>query len=194
MTWVDLVVFGFLLVSGLLAFARGLVREVLGIGAWVGSIAVAFFGLPMMRDVVRNWLPSPEWIDPVSFIVVFLISLIILTLIARGIGGLVRGSALGGVDRTLGLVFGLARGAAVVVVAYIIGQMVFPVERWPDVVLDARTLTPTYQAAKWVREQLPEDYRPHALDPPPAGRQATAEALMRANPQGRATGKPAERE
>ena len=26
MTWVDLVVFGFLLISGLLAFARGLVR------------------------------------------------------------------------------------------------------------------------------------------------------------------------
>jgi hypothetical protein len=81
-----------------------------------------------------------------------------------------------------------------VVVAYIVGQMVFPIQRWPDVVLDARTLTPTYQAAKWVRDQLPEDYRPHTLDPPPVGRQATAEALLRANPQGRATGKPAERE
>ncbi|HEY1411018.1 MAG TPA: CvpA family protein [Rhodopila sp.] len=194
MTWVDLVVFGFLLVSGLMAFARGLVREILGIGAWIGSIALAFFSLPMMRDQVRNWLPGPEWIDPVSFIVVFLVSLIVLTLIARAIGGFVRGSALGGVDRTLGLVFGLARGAAMVVVAYIVGQMVFPIQRWPDVVLDARTLTPTYQAAKWVRDQLPEDYRPHTLDPPPVGRQATAEALLRANPQGRATGKPAERE
>ena len=114
MTWVDLAVFGFLLVSGLLAFARGLVREVLGIGAWVGSIAVAFLALPTMRGVVRNWFSTPEWIDPVSFIVVFLISLIVLMLIARGIGGLVRRSALGGVDRTLGLLFGLARGAAVV--------------------------------------------------------------------------------
>jgi membrane protein required for colicin V production len=194
MTWVDLTVFGFLLVSGLLAFARGLVREVLGIGAWAGSIAAAFLALPTMRGVVRNWLPTPEWFDPVSFIVVFLVSLIVLMLIARGVGGLVRKSALGGIDRTLGLVFGLARGAAVIIVAYIIGQMVFPIERWPDAVLDARTLTPTYEAARWVREQLPEPYRPHTLDPPPAGRRATAEALLRASPQGRATGKPPERE
>jgi len=194
MTWVDLAVFGFLAISGLLAFARGLVREVLGIGAWAGAVAAAFFGLPMMRGIVRGWLSTPEWVDPVSFIVVFLISLIVLMLIARIIGGFVRGSALGGIDRTLGLVFGLARGAAVVIVAYIIGQMVFPIERWPDVVLNARTLAPTYEAARWVRDQLPDPYRPHTLDPPPAGREATAEALLRANPQGRATGKQPDRE
>jgi membrane protein required for colicin V production len=194
MTWVDLVVFGFLAVSGLLAFARGLVREVLGIAAWAGAVTAAIAGLPRMRDIVRGWLASPAWIDPVSFIVVFLISLIVLMLVARMIGGLVRRSALGGVDRTLGLVFGLARGAAVVVIAYIIGQMVVPIEKWPDVVLDARVLTPTYEAARWVREQLPEDYRPHPLAPPPQGRQATTEALLRANPQGRATGKQPVRE
>jgi membrane protein required for colicin V production len=194
MTWVDLAVCGFVLISGLLAFARGLVREVLGIGAWVGSLAAAFFALPTMRGFVRGWVPAPEWVDPVSFIAVFLLTLIVLVVIARGIGGFVRRSALGGVDRTLGLVFGLARGAAVVIVAYIIGQMVFPVERWPDAVLDARVLTPTYQAARWVRDQLPEPYRPHVIEAPPAGRRPTAEALLRANPQGRATGKQPERE
>src|SRR4051794_40567281 len=124
MTWVDLAVFGFLLISGLLAFVRGLVREILGIGAWIGSLAPAFFALPTMRDIVRGWIPTPEWVDPVSFIVVFIVSLIVLMLIARAIGGVVRRSALGGVDRTLGLLFGIARGAAVVIVAYIIGQMV----------------------------------------------------------------------
>jgi membrane protein required for colicin V production len=185
MTWVDFVVFGFLAISGLLAFARGLVREVLGIGAG----AAGFLALPRMRGIVRNWFATPEWVDPVSFILVFLLTLIILMLIARAIGGVVRKSALGGVDRTLGLVFGLGRGAAVVIIAYIIGQMVFPIERWPDVVLEARTLMPTYEAARWVRAQLPEPYRPHQLERPPAGRQATAEALFRATPQGRATGK-----
>ena len=55
MTWVDLAVFGFLSISGLLAFARGLVREVLGIGAWVGAFAAAFFALPVMRRFVRGW-------------------------------------------------------------------------------------------------------------------------------------------
>ena len=194
MTWVDLTVFGFVGVSGLLAFARGFVREVLGIGAWIGAVAAAIVALPTMRTYVRHWFERPDWVDPVSFIVVFLTSLIVLIMIAGVLGRAVRRSALGGVDRTLGLVFGLARGAAVVIVAYILGQMVFPIERWPDAVLNARTLTPTYQAARWVREQLPEAYRPHTLDPPPAGREATAEALLHANPQGRATGKQPERE
>jgi membrane protein required for colicin V production len=194
MTWVDLAVFGFLAVSGLLAFARGFVREVLGIGAWIGAVAAAILALPTMRGYVRTWFSKPDWIDPVSFIVVFLGSLIILMVVAGMLGRVVRRSALGGVDRTLGLVFGLARGAAVVIVAYILGQMVFPIERWPDAVLKARTLTPTYEAARWVRDQLPETYRPHILDPPPAGREATAEALLHANPQGRATGKQPDRD
>ena len=54
MTWVDLGVFGFLAISGLLAFARGFVREVLGIGAWVGAVAAAILGLPTMRGIVHN--------------------------------------------------------------------------------------------------------------------------------------------
>jgi membrane protein required for colicin V production len=147
-----------------------------------------------MRTYVRTWFSKPDWVEPVSFVIVFLGSLIVLMIVASMIGRIVSRSALGGVDRTLGLVFGLARGAAVVVVAYILAQMVFPIERWPDAVLNARTLTPTYQAARWVRDQLPEAYRPHTLDPPPAGRETTAEALLHANPQGRATGKPPDRE
>lgn len=189
MTWVDLAVFGILGVSSLLAFVRGLVREVLGIGAWVGAIAAGVAGLPLMRGFVRNWMQAPEWVDPVSFFVVFLVTLIVLMLTARAIGSLVRGSALGGVDRTLGLVFGLARGAVVIMLAYILAGTVFPIDRWPDVVLNARTLPAAYEGARWVREQLPEDYRPR-IYPPPPGRQATADGLLHASPQGRATGKP----
>lgn len=194
MTWVDLVVFGFLAISGLLAFARGFVREVLGLCAWVGAVAAGIKALPLVRPYVAGWIPSPTWLEPVSFCVTFLVTLIVLIIVAGIIGSIVRRSILGGVDRTLGLVFGLARGAAVVIIAYIFGQMLDPIDRWPDSVLKARLLHPTYEAAVWVREQVPEDYRPHKLDPPPEPKPPTAEALLRANPQGRATGKPPARE
>jgi membrane protein required for colicin V production len=188
MTWVDLAVFGLLAVSGLLAFVRGFVREILGIGAWVGAIATGIAGVPMMRGVVRGWIPEPEWVDPASFLVIFLVTLIVLMLAARAIGSLVRGSALGGVDRTLGLVFGLARGAIIIMIAYILAGTVFPIDHWPDAVLKARTLPVAYEGARWAREQLPEDYRPR-IYAPLTGRQATADDLLHASPLGRATGR-----
>jgi membrane protein required for colicin V production len=189
MTWVDLVIIAVLAISALLAFSRGLVREILGIGAWVGAVILAIWAVPHVRTFAGRWISKPEWVDPVSFVVLFLIALIILMVIAARIGRAVRGSPLGGLDRTLGLVFGLARGAAVVILAYILAGMVVPPDQWPGPVQDARAMTPAYEGAKWAVHQLPAGYRPRVA-PPPAGRHATAEALLRATPQGWATGKP----
>ena len=193
MTWVDLVVLAVLAVSALLAFMRGLVREVLGLGAWIGAVAVAFWALPYSRPRLQQWIGASPWIDPLAFGVVLLITLVVLLLVSRWIGALVRASPLGGVDRSLGLVFGLVRGAALVILAYIATGMVIPLERWPEPVLEARSLSFAYEGARWVREKLPVDYRPR-LYPPPPGRATTAEALLHANPQGRAIGRPAVRD
>jgi membrane protein required for colicin V production len=193
MTWVDLAVLGVLALSALLAFLRGFVREVLGIGAWVGAVLAAVWAFPYARPRVREWLGAPDLVDPVAFGAVFIVVLVVLLLLSGWIGALVRRSVLGGVDRTLGLVFGLARGAALVVIAYIAAGMVVPVDRWPEPVLQARTLPIAYQGASWAIAQLPSEYRPR-LYPPPPGRQTTAAALLHATPQGRATGKPPVRE
>jgi len=192
MTWVDFAVFGVVALSGILAFARGFVREVLGIGAWAGALAAGILFMPNARRIVAQWITTPAWIDPIAFFGTFLVSLIVLMIIARILGGFVRRSVLGGVDRTLGLVFGLARGAAIVVLAYILGGMVFPIDRWPPAVLDARLLTPVYAGAVWARTQMPEEYRPR-IYAPPASREASADDYMRALPQGRATDRAAVR-
>ena len=80
MTWVDLVVLGVLAVSALFAFMRGLVREVLGLAAWVGAIFAGVWALPRVRPQFQQWLGTSPWIDPVAFAVVFIISLIVLLL------------------------------------------------------------------------------------------------------------------
>jgi len=67
MTWVDLVVLGVLAVSALFAFMRGLVREVLGLGAWVGAIFAGVWALPRVRPQFQQWLGTSPWIDPVAF-------------------------------------------------------------------------------------------------------------------------------
>ncbi len=186
MTWVDLVVLAVLAVSGLLAFSRGLVREILGLAAWAGAVFIAVWALPLVRPQFQQWLgEGSSWADPAAFGAVFVVSLIILMISSRWVSALVRASPIGGIDRTLGLVFGLARGAVLLVLAYIIAGMVVQVDRWPDAVLQARSLPFVYQGAKWAVEKIPADHRPQLYAPPP-GRQTTADALLRASPQGRA--------
>ncbi len=187
MTWVDLVVLALLAVSALLAFMRGLVREVLGLAAWVGAIFAGVWALPQVRPRFQAWFGASPWVDPAAFGVVFVIALILLMLVSRWISALVRASPISGLDRTLGLVFGLIRGAALVILAYIIGQWVVHIDRWPEPVREARTLPLAYQGAVWVAQKLPADFRPEVYPPP--GRGATADSLLQANPQGRAVGR-----
>ena len=192
MTSVDLGVLGVMFLSGLLAFSRGLVREVLSIGAWLGAAVVAITFLPSIRPLLLPYLPSQEWVDPAGYILLFLVSLIVFSLIAKTIGGAVRSSAIGGIDRTLGLVFGLARGAAIAVAAYIVASMAVPVDHWPDQVLESRSLPYIYSGAAWVAKQIPQEYRP-TVPPPPPGRQTGLEGILNTSPPGRAIDPPLRR-
>ena len=189
MTWVDLVVLAVVAVSALLAFMRGLAREVLGLAAWIGAIFAGVWALPRIRPQFQEWLGTSPWVDPVAFGTVFIVTLIILMLISRWISALVRASPIGGLDRTLGLVFGIGRGAALVILAYILGQLVVPVDRWPDPVLKAESIWPAYHGAKWVVERIPVEYRPLVPYAPPPGHETTSAALLQATPQGKAVGR-----
>jgi membrane protein required for colicin V production len=190
MTWVDLVVLAVLALSALLAFMRGLVREVLGLGAWVAAVAAAVWALPRVRPQFARWIGASPWVDPVALGAVFLATLIVLIIISRWISALVRASPMGGLDRTLGLVFGLVRGAALLVFAYyIVGGWIERPAQWPEPVREALAPRAAYVGAYWLWQRLPENFRPKEPEPPP-GRATTAEALLHANPQGRAVGRP----
>ena len=189
MNWVDLVVIGVVAFSGLLAFMRGLVREVLGIGAWIGAAFFAIWAYPSAYSKMQHWFPNPDIASPAAFAACFLLALIVLSVVAGIIGSVVRGSLLGGLDRTLGMVFGLLRGVALVIFAYIAAGMVVATDRWPEPVLQARCLPYAFAGAEWVADQLPPGYRP-SVHPPPAGRETKAADLLHATPQGRAIGPP----
>lgn len=187
MNLVDLAVLIVLALSGLVGFVRGLVREVLGLGAWVGALFVASpLGLfPYTQPVARRLIADPALADPAAFGAVFLVALIVLWIVARVASDRVRASVLRGVDRMLGLVFGAARGAALVILAYIVAGLAIPVDAWPVPVREARLLPAVHRGAAWLAGQLPPGYRPAVL-PPPAGRDTTAGALLHATSVGRA--------
>jgi membrane protein required for colicin V production len=187
--WVDLAVLAVIAISALLAFMRGLVREVMGIGAWVGAGIIAIWAGPELEPRVRSWLGNADFSSPVAYAAAFLVALILLSFLAHMVGTVVRGSLLGGIDRTLGVVFGVARGALLIVVAYIAGSLVMAPDRWPEPVRQARALPYAYQGAAWLAAQVPLRFRPVIL-PPLAGRPASATELMRLPAAGRPTDRP----
>lgn len=193
MNWVDYVVLAVLAASGLLAFIRGFVREVLGIGAWIGAGFVGLWALPHTLPYAKELIPSKDFaqlVEPAAFTAAFLVALLVLLVISHWIGALVRNSVLGGVDRSLGLIFGIGRGALLLVFAYVMAGWLVQVDRWPEPVRQARSLPVVARAAAWVgglADLLPEKYRPH-IPKLPEGKEASAAALLRANPLGRATG------
>ena len=187
MNWVDLSVLGVVLVSGLVGVLRGLVREVLGIGAWLaaGWIASPYGLFPYVAPWARTQVKDPGVADIAAFGGIFVIALVTLWFIVGTISSRVRGSSLGGLDRAFGMVFGMARGAVLVALAYIMSALLFPPEGWPPPVKEARILPLVHQGAEWLAVQLPPAYRP-SVGAPAAGRQTTAGDLLRATPAGRA--------
>lgn len=170
MTWVDFVVLAVLLVSAGLAFFRGLVREVLGIGAWLGAAVVAILAEPQAKPFAAQYV-QPDWLATgIAVGAVFLVVLIVLKILIAWVAGHVQRSMLGGIDRALGFLFGLARGAFIVVLAYIVAGLAVPAaERWPPEVRQSRSLPVVADAARWLVESLPPDFRPPLADG--AGRQ-----------------------
>src|SRR5690242_19316056 len=110
MTWVDFAVLAVLVVSAALAFLRGFVEEVLGVGAWIGAVLAGL----ALQPVVVPYLTGidPPWLaDAIPVVGVFLVVLVILKLLIGAIARRVQDSVLGSTDRALGLLFGLIRGA-----------------------------------------------------------------------------------
>src|SRR5205823_5272432 len=116
----DIGVIAIIVLSAIFAFARGFVREALSIVAWVGAAAIAFYGFDRVDAMIDARVHTPLLSHVIALVGLFVIGLIVLTIVTGYIARLVRFSALSPVDRTLGFIFGLARGAFIVCLAYLL--------------------------------------------------------------------------
>lgn len=109
MTWLDYAALAILVASVLWGIWRGLVREVISVGAWVLAFLGANLFAGPLGDALPRALPTPEIRMAVAFVVVFIAILAVCALLSRLLSKLVHGAGLGELDRSLGGVFGVAR-------------------------------------------------------------------------------------
>lgn len=125
----DYVILIVLFLSGLLALIRGFVRELFSLMAWVGAyyLGAKFYhpALPLAHSYIKNDRVA-EW---GAMAIVFVVSLILLSIVGHVLCGFVKGRALTIIDRSLGVLYGLARGFLVVSLVYLGARMIL----WPDI-------------------------------------------------------------
>lgn len=168
LTIFDGIVLGTLLISGLLAFARGIVREVLSIAGWAGAAVVAFVFAPKGKDLVYEIPVISGFVGDscnialiVSFAVIFVLALIVISLFTPLLASIVSGSALGVIDKGLGFLFGIARGILLVIVALFVYAQLIPEGEGIDLIDDSKTVvlladSQTRLAAEVEGSKIPE--------------------------------------
>lgn len=107
----DLVLLGVLIVSALVGVLRGLVFEVLSLAGWVAAYVAAQALNPLVAPMLPVGAPDSALNLGVAFALVFVLALIIWGLAARLVSALIRATPLSGLDRLLGALFGIMRGA-----------------------------------------------------------------------------------
>lgn len=124
--------------SAIFAFSRGFATVALSFGAWAGAFVATGFGFQMARPWGRQYITPDELADILTLIAIFFVSLVILKTIAGWLGRTVKESPVGFLDRSLGALFGLARGVVIVSVAYLAFSKLYPGNDTPEWVEDAK--------------------------------------------------------
>lgn len=114
----DWIILGLVVLSALCGLARGLVREIFSIAGWAIAALVTYFAYTPVHTWLSTWLESGWLLDALTIGGLFIVTLIAFAIISHRINMAVRDSALGGVDRGLGFIFGLGRGWLIVVAAF----------------------------------------------------------------------------
>lgn len=152
----DGIVIAVVLFSALLAMVRGFSREILSIASWGGSVAAAYYLYPVLLPYARNYTDDDKIAIAGSAGVVFLVSLIVISFITSRIADFIIDSRIGALDRTLGFLFGAARGVLLVVVAMLFFNWLVPTNQ-PDWVTNAKSKPMLDSFGQQLIELLPAD-------------------------------------
>ena len=128
----DLAIVVVIVASAVFGVLRGLVKEVVALAIWVAALLLGMVFSAPLGAVIADTL-GPRLQGGIGFAAVFIVVLVAGAFLQRILARLIDSTGLTGTDRTLGLLFGAARGGIVVVVALIVLRP-FAEERpwWPE--------------------------------------------------------------
>ncbi len=156
-SYLDLGILGIILISALLSMMRGFTREVLAIGSWAAAAAAAYYFYPVVMPYATPYIHKEIVAQAVSAAAVFFVTLIVVSLFTVRLSDAILDSKIGALDRSLGFLFGAARGFLLGVVAFSIFNWLVAEKQQPEWVKTAKTRPALIDTANRVIAMLPED-------------------------------------
>ncbi len=155
----DLIVLVLVGLAALVGLLAGFVYAILWIAAWAGAIAVAILFYPLAEPFAAELIGAGLFASVGAGLALFLVSLVVFIIGAYLVSKAVRASALGALDRTLGLVFGLFCGVLVVSALWLGYAWLIPPQDRPAWIEQAKSLPLVKAGADTLAGLLPDDYR-----------------------------------
>ena len=151
---IDIIIAVAIATSIIVGLVRGFVKEAISIAALLFAIWAALYFGPAVGGVSESWLTSEELQKWFGRVLVFAVILSIGGLLGWGLSKIIRMSALNGMDRFLGSLFGVLRGVLLVAVAIIGGQFAgFSNDGWWQ---DSVLIPHLEVVADWIKVFAPE--------------------------------------
>ncbi len=164
---IDLVVLAVIVISVIFAFYRGLLRELLCITSWILAALGAVWSYEPLSSFFAKRVEKVQTWTITSTITVALIILIVMTLINAHITGKLRKSSLSGMDRILGIAFGVFRASLLVALAWMfMRQMVFQPQKIQEMKKENVVIPYMNQGADWLEKMLPDSIQKGIKAPP----------------------------
>ena len=156
-SYLDLGILAIILVSALLSMMRGFTREVLAIGSWAAAAAAACYFYPVVLPYAKPYIHKDIVAQAVSAAAVFFATLIVVSLLTVRLSDAILDSKIGALDRSLGFLFGAARGFLLGVIAFSIFNWLVAEKQQPEWVQTAKTRPALVDTANWIIALLPDD-------------------------------------
>ena len=156
-SYLDLGLLVVILISALLAMLRGFTREVLAIASWVAAAAAGAYLYPYVLPYLKPYVTKEPWASIASATAIFFVALILVSIITVNLSDAVLDSRVGALDRSLGFLFGAARGFILCVIAFVFFNMLDPGDRQPEWVRNARSRPLLQSVGDDMQAMLPRD-------------------------------------
>jgi len=156
-TILDGIVIAVMLFSAVLAMVRGFSREVLSVVSWIVAAGAAYFLYPYLVPFASKYTESHTIAMIGSAAVIFVVVLIIISFITMRVADFIIDSRIGALDRTLGFIFGAARGLLLVVVAMLFFNWLVAPPQQPTWISEAKSKPLIDSLGNKIVNMLPEN-------------------------------------